>query len=400
METVQTLPQFYQLMRESKALRVPMVDSCLKGNQIPSDQISALQVLLERLTAIEKNGETYRLKLDAQKTIDLDLTYEVEEFKKDIFFLTHSEEEFLAHLAQIHNNFDPQVQDGIARLKDISFSTFITDRDGTVNNYCGRYASSIQSVYNAVFLTRFAQNCVKDAIVLTSAPLMNIGLDDISIAPQGAFVYAASKGREYLDKNHVRRQFPVEEEKQAVLNQLNQRLGELVKKSEYEKFSLIGSGLQYKFGQTTIAHQDISGTIPEEESQNFLNVLKDIVMELDPQKKFFRLEDTGKDLEVILTVESADETGKLKDFDKGDGVLFLNDDLDLRMDQGTHLICGDTKSDVPMVQAALEKSKDTWAVFVGEDEELKEMVRGVTNNSLFVSTPDVLVTILNTLAKK
>lgn len=52
-----------------------------------------------------------------------------------------------------------------------SFQNLITDRDGTINNYCGRYKSSIQSAYNSVFLSCFALFCCVNAAILTAAPL-------------------------------------------------------------------------------------------------------------------------------------------------------------------------------------------------------------------------------------
>ena len=54
---------------------------------------------------------------------------------------------------------------------DCAFHNLITDRDGTINNYCGRYKSSVQSAYNSIFLSRFATDCCQNSIILTAAPL-------------------------------------------------------------------------------------------------------------------------------------------------------------------------------------------------------------------------------------
>ena len=172
----------------------------------------------------------------------------------------------------------------------------------------------------------------------------------------------------------------------------------LVQQPEYEKFSLIGSGLQFKFGQTTIARQDISRTIPEDESMAFLKLMQEIVSEIDPGGTYFRIEDTGKDVEIILTVESQDSASELKDFDKGDGVVFLDSDIGLGMEEGASLICGDTSADIPMISASLEKTQDTYAIFVTQDQELSKRVAAVCEKSVCVTEPDILVAILNRLA--
>ena len=164
-----------------------------------------------------------------------------------------------------------------------------------------------------------------------------------------------------------------------------------------EEVTLIGSGLQLKFGQTTIARQDISGSISEERSQKFLNVIERIVHELDPSGENFKIEDTGLDIEIILTVAGAD--AELKDFDKKEAVKFLDRELGLNMGSGPHLVCGDTGSDLPMLEAAMEKSTDTWSVFVTKDPRLGEKAKAVCPRAVTVPEPDMLIAILNQLAE-
>ncbi|MCQ9205563.1 MAG: trehalose 6-phosphate synthase, partial [Omnitrophica bacterium] len=78
---------------------------------------------------------------------------------------------------------------------------------------------------------------------------------------------------------------------------------------------------------------------------------------------------------------------------------FLDKDIGLKIENGPILICGDTKSDIPMISAAMKKTKDTWSIFVTTDSRLKGKVTQTCPNSLFVSTPDILVAILNNLGK-
>ncbi len=397
---VETLQQFYDLMNTTRNIRKRIVELSLKNQDIPPSLIHKLYHLLDNLESIPRINGRQSLSTGRKKIIYLDLTYEIEELKKDIYFIENSEDEFYSYLEGLHTNFTSEVMSGFDFLKDIQFRNFITDRDGTVNNYCGRYRSSIQSIYNALFLTQFVENSVKNAIILTSAPLENGGLLNISIDPENLFILAGSKGREYIDTAGVRGQFSIEEEKQRLLNILNNKLSDLVKKEEYEIFSLIGSGLQFKFGQTTIARQDIYNSISKKESENFLRTVVTIVHEIDPEGKYFRIEDTGKDIEIVMTVESSDTFGILKEFDKGDGIKYLDSTLGLHLNNGPNLICGDTRSDIPMVATSVEKTQSTWAFFVTDDQDLRKDIRNVCKHSFFVQSPDALVSILNLLGKR
>ena len=64
-------------------------------------------------------------------------------------------------------------------------------------------------MYNAVFLTRFARARARRSVILTSAPLADVGLADMTVSPPGAFTCTGSKGREYLDPKGRRRQHPI-----------------------------------------------------------------------------------------------------------------------------------------------------------------------------------------------
>lgn len=391
--TITTLKEFFTLMEQSRDTRKDIVLSIMSGKNVPPDLTGKLKEYLKSLEAITSNHNA-SLILEGNKKIDVDMTYEIEELKKDILFIEKGDKEFIKYLEKIHPEYRKEVDEALQKLSVKKFKNFITDRDGTINNYCARYPTSVQSVYNSVFLSLFVKKCTDHALVLTSAPLSNPGIIDISIDPPDTFIYAASKGREFIDAHGKRHDFPISAEKQKMLDQLNTDLSALLKQSQYEKYTLIGSGLQFKFGQTTIARQDICESIPPDESDAFLKTIETMVSKLDKDGKTFRIEDTGKDIEIILTIESSDGSGKTKDFDKADGVLYINDELHLGLDTGPTLVCGDTGSDAPMAEAAMSKSSDTWVIFVTKDEKLRERVRGICPNSIFVTEPDALVSIL------
>jgi len=232
--------------------------------------------------------------------------------------------------------------------------------------------------------------------MITSAPLRDIGITDVSTIPEKTIIFAASKGREFIDLSGTRRSFSIEDQKQALISRLNHQLSKLVQAPTYEIFSLIGSGLQFKFGQTTIARQDISGSIGATESDAFLALIKNIVKKIDPAEDNLRIEDTGLDIEIILTVSG--QNAGLKDFDKADAIDYLDKELNLDMEKGPHLICGDTGSDVPMLEAAMARTNDSWSVFVTKDPELANRVKAVCPDAVTVPEPDILITILNQLS--
>ncbi|MFC1751793.1 trehalose 6-phosphate synthase [Thermoproteota archaeon] len=395
---IQSLRQFYNIMFKSQKIRKAMVQDYLDKGIVSETDIKELKEILTSLEAIPQTQNQLILTLN-HKQILIDISYESNELKKDIFFFTHTEKEFYNFLSDLHPSFKKEVNKCAKLLEGRTWKNFMTDRDGTINNYCGRYISSIQSAYNAVFLTRFAQSCAENSLILTSAPLQNKGLVDISTAPENAFIYAGSKGREFINTKGRVIQFPIKPEKQKILNILNRRLTELAKNPDYEIFSLIGSGLQFKFGQTTIARQDIYESIPEPESLNFLSVITDIVKDIDPDENELHIEDTGKDIEIILTIKEKGSK-EFTDFDKGHGIDFIDKSLKLDMESGPNLICGDTKSDIAMLITSLQKTENTCSIFVTQDDELKKLLKRETSHICIVSEPDILVSILNSTAVK
>ncbi|MFW5849979.1 MAG: trehalose 6-phosphate synthase [Spirochaetota bacterium] len=407
---MQSLEGFYGFLNELHTVRTAIVGYYLMQAHTPHQRRS----LEHALSAIDElPGGTLDKKLEAggRETI-VTLDYERGELEKDIFFLDHADDEFEAYLAERHDSahqhapshdpdrpaFSREVSDALDFLRDFlgraSAVRFITDRDGTVNNYCGRYRSSHQSIWNAVYLSRFARAATADSVILTSAPLMSVGLLDLTAMPAGTTHYAGSKGREYYTRAGTKGAMEIKEEQAERLKELNRRIDALVARDEYRTFGVIGSGVQHKFGQTTVGRQDIHESIPADVSRSFLEEVRSTVHSLDPNGSVFGIEDTGKDIEITLTADDGHE------FTKGDGIAFVNAELDLGLRRGPNLICGDTSSDAPMVEKAVElgAASSTAAVFVTQDDALRERVRNVVPRAHFVTEPDALVLALHRLA--
>lgn len=393
---ISTLKQFIERIEHTIPPRKRLAFNYSNDQYDFQQDIRILKNTLRDIHQIPVEGDKFILDLNDGETLKMEADYETSELKKDIYFFEHQHSDFLSYLSQINPGFDQEVKAGMEFLQGKDFKNFITDRDGTVNNYCARYNTSVQSAYNAVFLSHFARK-MNQAVLLTSAPLKNKGLFDISVLPEHTYILAGSKGREYIDINGVSGNFPIPKEKQNILLSFNSKLSELLSNREYSVFSRIGSGLQYKFGQTTIARQDINDSIRPQKSTDFLNTIKGLINKIDPKGKHLVIEDTGLDIEIILTVE-ADSENSVKDFNKGHGLDFLNKALGLDLHQGSNLICGDTNSDIPMVEQSLELNNSTSAIFVSKDKALKDKVKNICSDSFFVSSPDILITILNQIS--
>lgn len=391
------LKKFYGLMEELRNHRFHLVQKLLDDQSPSTDDLKALRSIESTLTNLP--GEHYKknIEITSGQPMLLDLTYELTEIRRDLLFLEQEQETFWKEFTNPSPQVTNIINNGVTCLRGKVFRNWITDRDGTLTNYCGRYASSIQSLYNAIAVSRFHQSKTEHSIILTSAPLRSPGVVDVSVVPSNSVIFAGSKGREFLDLQGNYRSFPISPVKERMLKKLNHELSQVVSQSAYEKFSFIGSGLQFKFGQSAIARQDINTSIPSHESNAFLSLIRNLVATLDPDGSVFRIEDTGLDIEIILTIDDAQSDAK--DFDKGDGVHFLNRELALSLDKGPTLVCGDTASDIPMLEAALNYCpNNTWSVFVTQNQELAARIRTVCPHAVIVPNPDCLIAILQILS--
>ncbi|VDO19906.1 unnamed protein product [Heligmosomoides polygyrus] len=139
---------------------------------------------------------------------------------------------------------------------------FFTDRDGTLKSYACSYPSSIQPAYSGVIQAQFARRCAQTCCIVTTAPMMHIGVLDVSTIPPGYYYYGASAGREwYIDPSNKFKDTSIPEKHLQLLDQVFQKIQQLLEQQEFRVFTWIGSGLQKHYGHVTIAHQDIYGSV-------------------------------------------------------------------------------------------------------------------------------------------
>ena len=387
------LSEFYAEMKHLRQVRFDVVNTIASGKKLNKTQLFQLIEIEEKLRSIPEKDNFFQLKTAQNESIALELDYELGELQKDSIFLKQGESALLNYLSEKHKYFESEIKKGLQFLENKYFDHFVTDRDGTVSNYCGRYQSSVQSIYNALFLSHFTKTVKGKSIIITSAPLFNIGLADISVQPKTDFILSGSKGRELIDDYDKKHFFPIDENQKKKLNQLNSKIEDLLEQNEFSAFRYIGSGLQYKFGQTTLARQDKNNSISAEKSLQLKSQIEKIIQKLDPNQETFRLEDTGKDLEIMLTVNEKNQD-LLVDFDKGHGLEFICKTLNINIENQKILICGDTFSDLPLLTKAKAMGANVSSIFVTQDEKLMKEAKSLCNDSFIVSSPDVLVALL------
>ena len=287
-------------------------------------------------------------------------SYEHKENEKDLVFLKKGLGGWSEYCSGMYPGFEQEIESVKAAARPAR--TLISDRDGTLVNYCSRYRSSIQAIYNAYFLQEFTRH--KRVVILTSGQLS--GLKDVMI--MGGAVLAGSKGREV--KGRKIHKMELDEENKKSLKSAYAKIKKIVQSTPFE---YIGSGLQEKYGEITVARQDIEKSIPDEKSLDLIKKAEAIA-----KKHKLHLNDTGLDIELSVLKD------KGKEFTKSDGIQFISECLG--EDFSNAIVCGDTASDLAMLEHAKH------AVFVTNSNDLKKETKSMFPGTVFVSTPDALVT--------
>lgn len=389
--SIKTLSDFYHNMNLLHTTRLSMLNCILNSRSMLIKDLKTVEKIREKLKDLPQKDGKYILKTEQGQDITIELEYELSELKKDNIFIKQGHFALKDYLEQNHRKFSIQTEEGLDFLKIYKFSHFITDRDGTISNYCGRYLSSIQPIYNALALSEFSKAVEGHSIVLTSAPLLNKGLLDVSIQPNDEFVLSGSKGREIIVDGH-KITYPLSDIEKDKINLLFKEIDNLLKDNRYSVFKYIGSGFQFKFGEITLARQDKTHSVSSKHSIEIKERIEDVIRKIDPDNLFFELDDTGYDLEIMLKKQTSEKS--LKAFDKGDGLRFIFEQLNTSIKNKTILICGDTASDLPMIKAAQAVGANVVSIFVTKDQGLKNAVREICKQCYFADTPDILINIL------
>ncbi|VDK71872.1 unnamed protein product [Litomosoides sigmodontis] len=423
---VKLLADFYQLMDKTCQVRRQIAERVLKGIAIRAH----FSVSLENAKASLENScvpGTHTLILETAAagddsdegsqyvTAKFDITNELAELENDLEFLRfiqsdeiNNVEQFVMTLGNYHpagqTAFVDEVNKAFALLTEGDhFQHFFTDRDGTLKSYSCSYPASIQPAYSAVIQAQFARRCAQFCAIVTTSPLMHIGVLNVSTMPEGYYAYGASAGREwYLNPSLQFKDDSVNDADLALLTNVFERLEELLEQPEYRNFTWIGSGLQRHYGHITIARQDVNYSVPRHRSSLLYQAVCKIMNEVDPTSTTLTLREGEFDLKIFTKValsEVNSATAKISGriFNKGHGIRLIKSKMGLKLNCGKILVCGDSETDLPMLEECLMCSPaNVYTIWVTTNPQLQEKVQklcGTYENDhyVFVSCPEVLL---------
>jgi len=240
--------------------------------------------------------------------------------------------------------------------------------------------------------------------VLTAGPLRGPGILDLTALPiDGPVMFSGSWGREWwMGGKRVVHDDGITEEGIDALERLSDEMKTLLQSKEYSQFGMVGSGVQRKVDRLTLGIQTVCNHIQPELSSRYQDQVLERVHRVDPCMQMLHF-DPSTELEVEVVVKNNDVV-----WNKSHGVERVVETVGDSLDPpGRILICGDTSSDLPMVQCAVSSNPNgVMAPFVGANQSLKTKVREMVSDEVrcaFVSCPDVIhsamMKILSTLPK-
>ncbi|CAB07584.3 Alpha,alpha-trehalose-phosphate synthase [UDP-forming] 2 [Caenorhabditis elegans] len=406
---VETLDDFFSLMMKTRNVRRQIVGRVLKGIPIRSHFAISLRNAKESLEQICKPGThtaEFKSGPDSKEVAHFEIDNELQEFERDLSFIDYVQsddadnvEQFVDTLISSHpisvETYKKEVENAVELLYSADhFHYFFTDRDGTLKSYSCSYPSSIQPAYSGVIQAQFARRCAQTCVILTTAPLMHIGVLDVSTIPNGYYYFGASGGREwFIDNGHnFKDESILKGEKADVLASAYTRISHLLEEPEFRPFTWVGSGLQKHYGHLTIAFQDVYKTITEAQGKQLHEEIEKIVKDVDPHGTRLQLASTEFDIKVYMKTETDGHV-----FDKGDGLRLLCEKMHCDLTEGNVLVCGDSSTDIPMLKECLIRNpKGVYTIWVTVNDKLKEEVRALcasysNSNVAFVSCPEVLL---------
>uniref|UniRef100_A0A0K0FP14 Trehalose-phosphatase (projected from Caenorhabditis elegans ortholog gob-1) n=1 Tax=Strongyloides venezuelensis TaxID=75913 RepID=A0A0K0FP14_STRVS len=417
----QTVEEFKAMMYGVQCHRRKIVEDLIEGKVLDNDCLTNIKQSLEFLNNNMKNeNEGFMAEMiisrenSNEKKFLVNLKDEINGLRKDVKFLEECSKylsddksyqninlsELLRPCHPIsQNKFEEELEECLKLLEkfikessDGKKPIFVTDWDGTMKDYCSQYATNLQPIYSAICMTQFAKLFTRITAVLTAGPLRGPGILDLTAIPLNEHIlFSGSWGREWwINGNKVVHNDGISMEGFNALEQLNSKMQTLIHENpDFSQFALVGSGIQRKVDRLTLGIQTVCNHVPEELSIRYQEAVKEKMSEIDPDKKVL-IFDPSTELEVEVVVGNEGVV-----WNKGNGVAKIVEILhDTLEGPGNVLICGDTFSDIPMVQkVAVQNDKGIMSIFVGTNEKLRSKVRELVNDEsrvVFVSCPDVV----------
>lgn len=428
----ETVEEFKAELYRMQKARKEIVQA-ITARGIPDEKdVSILRSTLAILEDSRTNADGQRLITSASQSMSINIRDEIIGLKKDIIYLEQllsdasgeprpiiesvfASVQLTQILAPYHpvseSRFHEEVEKVITFLNHFIDKSlpirpvFITDWDGTMKNYCSQYATNLQPVYSAIGMSEFASRYTRLSAVLTAGPLGNVrpgvvdpaasqkgpGILDLTSLPikNGPIIFSGSWGREWsLGGRRVVYDDEISDEGLDALGRLNDEMDSLLAEDEFSQFRLVGSGVQNKVDRLTLGVQTVLKQVDMDLSARYQDAVRERMHRVDPSQQVLVFE-TATELEVEVCLHYG--TGIV--WNKANGIKRLLEETKNDLKDGRVMIAGDTKSDLPMVEYAMEHNpQGTFALFVGQDGDLERRVGSLVGDETrvcHIACPDV-----------
>lgn len=377
------IDQFVERHSESISIRRDLVLRARNGKVCPDAAGALASILRDIESSVDADGNLH-VEI-AGNRVATRADYERTELARDIRLAESGMDDVVRDVMEQYPEISSESYMVAERLGGRQFEACFTDRDGTVNGYSNRYSTSVQPAHVALALDRYALAACRHFVILTAGPLEGPGILDLSVLPPSTAVFAASKGRQIVLADGERLEAHLSNEQRDALETLAAAIATLYETERFAPFRYVGSGLQAKFGECSVAYQDWQSNCPQALSQAFRAAVEEQIRRIDADGRIFHLEDGGRDLEIsALGADAAS-------FDKGDGLRFVAEHGGIDLSGRSILVCGDTASDLPMVRCADESGASLETVFVTRSDDLAARVRAIDPDALCVTRYESLV---------
>lgn len=392
---ITTLDAFAARMAESAGLRRQACAAILAGRPVPPEILATLVRIRDELREVLDRDSRATLLLDQEQPLTLSLAGETVQIENDALYLDEGREALFKHLGRQHHGFRDAVRKGLKEISGHQVNVCLCQCDALFQAPGQRFVTAVQPLWNAVALGRFTASRSQCPVLWSAAPLSGPGIADLAVVPPHAFAWAASLGRQIMDTGGMAHDAPLSHEKAALLESINARLIVLLADSGWKAFAYVGSGLQFRRGETVIARQDSLGSVEEDASLELLEHVHDIVDAVDPERKHFRVEDDGLDLIVTPTASGQDVW---KEFSPAEGLRAAVTALSLDLGHGPHLVCCGGADGLELLAAVAAIADDLRCLFVTGREDFGPRAREICPQTAVVSHPDIAAAILSAAA--
>jgi hypothetical protein len=385
-----SLEDLTQLLDRAAAARRAAAAAILAGRPVPPEVTAAIARLGADLRRCAGRDHVAALTHSEDTSLRLDLGLEIEQLENDALYLEDGREALRKRLGKRRPGLGDAVRRGLKALAGETFNTLICDADALFRPAGHRLATSFQPAWNAVAACRFAMARSRRPVLWSEAPLPSL-LARSALPPQ-TFAYAGSLGRQWQTAGGDQGQAALSQEKTDLTQAMAERITSLMASSDRLPFLWIGSGLQLRQGEISIARQDAARSIDEDDSRNLLEHIHDAVDAVDPQRQHFRVDDDGYDVAITPTSANRD---LWNDFSPAEGLRNIDQALGLDLAKGPHLVCAAGSSGVALLAALAARTPNLRAILVTDRDDLAARARELCPHVAIVRHPDTVASILS-----